>query len=166
MERKIKSVCNGSTNKIVYRATKKRTFKTITGDEQKMNTEEIKLLQAQNEALKKQCNSLQQEVKQWKHEYEMFDACIELEKGKIAELKAENERLKTQYNCYACGNCKGKEDYKNLEKHHIGLRKQFDKKVQTLQEIKAIAEYSIMHNEKLNSNYQIILQLITKAEEE
>ena len=28
----------------------------------------------------------------------------------LTELKAENERLKTQYNCYACGNCKGKED--------------------------------------------------------
>ena len=43
-----------------------------------MNAEEIKLLQAQNEALKKQCNSLQQEVKQWKHEYEILDAAIEL----------------------------------------------------------------------------------------
>jgi cell division protein FtsB len=61
-----------------------------------MNTEEIKLLQAQNEALKKQCNNLQQEVKQWKHEYEMLDACIELEQGKIAELKAENDRLKEE----------------------------------------------------------------------
>ena len=78
MERKIKSVCNGSTNEVIQRRTKKRTFKTITGDEQKMNAEEIKLLQAQNEALKKQCNSLQQEVKQWKHEYEMLDSAIEL----------------------------------------------------------------------------------------
>ena len=86
-----------------------------------MNAEEIKLLQAQNEALKKQCNSLQQEVKQWKHEYEMLDACIELEQRKvaelqgkldaykmsenkaneiIAELKAENERLKEDIKFY------------------------------------------------------------------
>ena len=43
-----------------------------------MNAEEIKLLLAQNEALKKQCNSLQQEVKQWKYEYEMLDSAIEL----------------------------------------------------------------------------------------
>ena len=43
-----------------------------------LSIQEIKLLQAQNEALKKQCNSLQQEVKQWKHEYEMLDAAIEL----------------------------------------------------------------------------------------
>ena len=58
----------------------------------------------------------------------------------LKRLEQENERLKTQYNCYACGNCKGKEDYINLEKHHIGLRKQFDKKVHTLQEIKEIAD--------------------------
>ena len=43
-----------------------------------LSIQEIKLLQAQNKALKKQCNSLQQEVKQWKHEYEMLDAAIEL----------------------------------------------------------------------------------------
>ena len=45
---------------------------------QKMCIEELKLLQAQNEELKKQNTSLQQEVKQWKHEYEMLDAVIEL----------------------------------------------------------------------------------------
>lgn len=73
MERKIKSVCNGSTNKIVYRATKKRTFKTITGDEQKMNTEEIKLLQAQNEQLKKQNRDLQTELSELKIKYELLE---------------------------------------------------------------------------------------------
>lgn len=83
-----------------------------------------------------------------------------------AELKAENERLKTQYNCYACGNCKGKEDYINLEKHHKGLRKQFDKKVQTLQEIKAVAKTG-MHCEGMGCDFMPkILDLITKAEEE
>lgn len=41
-------------------------------------------------------------------------------------LQEENEKIKKQYNCYACGNCGGKEDYINLEKHHKGLRKQFD----------------------------------------
>lgn len=83
-----------------------------------MNAEEIKLLQAQNEALKKQCNNLQQEVKQWKHEYEMLDACIELEQGKIAELKAENDRLnkilqeiKTiAERCNLCEECSGLDD--------------------------------------------------------
>lgn len=41
-------------------------------------------------------------------------------------LEQENEKIKKQYNCYACGNCKGTEDYINLEKHHKGLRKRFD----------------------------------------
>ena len=48
---------------------------------------------------------------------------------KYERLQAENEKLKTQYNCYACGNCRGTEDYINLEKHHKGLRKQFDELV-------------------------------------
>ena len=65
------------------------------------------------------------------------------------EIKAENDRLKEL-------KCKFKEYCTcNTEKY-----------VQCLQEIKEIAEYSIMHNENLNSNYQIILQKITKAEEE
>lgn len=42
------------------------------------------------------------------------------------DLQAELNTVKQQYNCYSCGGCKGKEDYRNLEKHHLGLRKQFD----------------------------------------
>ena len=55
-------------------------------------------------------------------------------------LKEENGKLKTQYNCYACGNCKGKEDYINLEKHHKGLRKQFDKQNKKLRDIQEIVQ--------------------------
>lgn len=100
----------------------------------------IKLLKAQNDGLKIQNKDLQRENVELKEKIKKYAAINEQETKDYAELKAENERLKTQYNCYACGNCKGKEDYINLEKHHKGLRKQFDKKVQTLQEIKAIAE--------------------------
>jgi len=56
----------------------------------------------------------------------------------LKRAEQEIKRVKTQYNCYACGNCKGKEDYKNLEKHHIGLRKQFDKYYQALEEIRDV----------------------------
>ena len=58
-----------------------------------MNAEEIKLLQAQNEALKKQCNSLQQEVKQWKHEYEMLE--LQMSRENVKEYMSKisiNER--------------------------------------------------------------------------
>lgn len=43
-----------------------------------INENEINLLKAQNEQLKKQNQSLQQEVKQWKKEYKLLDACLEL----------------------------------------------------------------------------------------
>ena len=84
----------------------------------------------------------------------------------LQRVKAENEKLKKQYNCYACGGCKGKEDYINLEKHHKGLRKQFDKFWNTLQEIKEIAEIG-MHCEGVGCDFMPkILALITKAESE
>lgn len=110
-----------------------------------------------------------------------FENCPNFERlgkkfaDRISELEAENELIKTQYNCYACGNCKGKEDYINLEKHHKGLRKQFDKKVQTLQEIKKyiakICKEDCGYIEKkrcldCDCRFGAILDLITKAEEE
>ena len=79
------------------------------------------------------------------------------------ELKAENERLKAEIK-------NNKSAYQvELGTYNMecgNLLKENENLLQTLQEIKEIAEYSIMHNENLNSNYQIILQLITKAEEE
>ena len=126
---------------------------------------------------------LEQENAELKAKIKKYAAINEQETKDYAELKAENERLKTQYNCYACGNCKGKEDYINLEKHHIGLGKEFDKKVQTLQEIKAIAENCISKDACFECKYsddcyiedaeiptydicKLLIQLITKAEEE
>ena len=113
-----------------------------------------------------------------KAENERLKSQLDFEVQKKEVFETENERLKTQYNCYACGNCKGKEDYINLEKHHIGLRKQFDKKVQTLQEIKAIADarcneckygkdgITCKFGDCGEAKLHLITQLITKAEEE
>ena len=38
--------------------------------------------------------TLKQEIEQWKHEYEVLDACCELAQGKIAELKQDIEAYK------------------------------------------------------------------------
>ena len=105
------------------------------------------------------------------------DIICQEEDCQLCKFKTENELIKAQYNCYTCGNCKGKEDYINLEKHHKGLRKQFDKKVRALQEIKAVAEaiekelepQSVEHQLRLRGKRElasIILDLITKAEKE
>ena len=53
------------------------------------------------------------------------------------KLKQQCDELKKQYNCYACGTCNGKEDYRNLERHHIGLRKSFDELHKQLDQLKA-----------------------------
>lgn len=98
------------------------------------------------------------------------DIICQEEDCQLCKFKTENELIKAQYNCYACGNCKGKEDYINLEKHHKGLRKQFDKKVRALQEIKAVAEdstrtYDYLLGQEYAELVDKILDLITKAEE-
>lgn len=38
-------------------------------------------------------------------------------KNKLQAKEQECEKLKKQYNCNACGTCKGKEDYKNMQRH-------------------------------------------------
>lgn len=62
------------------------------------------------------------------------------------DLQTELNTVKQQYNCYACGGCKGKEDYVNLEKHHLGLRKQFDKYNSALNEIENILLWKFGEN--------------------
>lgn len=121
-----------------------------------LSIDEINLLQAQNEGLKKQNAELQREN---------------------AELKAENERLKSEiknnksayevelgtYNM-ECGNLL--EENKELAHYLACMTEQRNKANTCLQEIKAIAETG-MHCEGMGCDFMPkILDLITKAEEE
>ena len=81
-----------------------------------------------------------------KPEIKTIDSEIAL---KNIELRQENEKIKKQYNCYACGNCGGKEDYINLEKHHKGLRKQFDELAKRNNTLSLRIEELENENEKL-----------------
>lgn len=54
----------------------------------------------------------------------------------LKRLQAENERLKKQYNCYACDSCGGKEDYINMKRHTENAIKTVHKYSQALQEIR------------------------------
>lgn len=130
--------------------------------------------------------TLKQEIEQWKHEYEVLDACCELAQGKIEELKAENDSLKEenyqlQKDCQICENFIDFIPCKPIRDMDYDLQKvinQRDNYYQTLQEIKTIAEKIIIaytgiakSNEKLKAfdlrnRLQQILQKITKAEEE
>jgi hypothetical protein len=95
-----------------------------------------------------------EQIEQWKHEYEVLDACLELTQGKIAELKAENNRLKEL-------KCKFKEYCTcNTEKY-----------VKCLQEIKGVVTALYMNNwlqmnKTARKSIQLLQDLITKAEEE
>lgn len=73
-------------------------------------------------------------------------------KSNYEELEKENEELKKELSTYGatgiCETC--------IEKANVLC----DKYREILKEIQEIAEYSIMHNTNLNSNYQLILQKI------
>jgi len=72
----------------------------------------------------------------------------------LEKLQQENEKIKKQYNCYACGNCNGKEDYINLEKHHKGLRKQFDELVKRNNTLSLRIEELEKEKEELKKYYK------------
>ena len=101
---------------------------------------QLKRLQQENEDLKTYIQKMD------KPEIKTIDGEIAL---KNIELQQENKKIKKQYNCYACGNCRGKEDYINLEKHHKEVRKQFDKLVKRNNTLSLRIEELEKENEKL-----------------
>lgn len=110
----------------------------------------------------KKCNSYDKQVGC----YHTFDGKCNKENCQVYNLLQENEKLKTQYNCYACGNCKGKEDYINLEKHHKGLRKVFDKLHTENEKLKEEVEnFKKMFEEQFEYK-EINLKKIEKLKEE
>lgn len=106
------------------------------------NGNEIYKCSSRQDCCYKQLKRLEQENKELKH----YLACMTEQRNKA---QTENERLKVQYNCYACGNCKGKEDYINLEKHHKGLRKQFEKYYQQTLDDEIQINELMQENERL-----------------
>jgi uncharacterized protein YigA (DUF484 family) len=80
----------------------------------------------------------------------------------IAELKAENDKLKEEINKLD----KKHEDYCNIM--YWQMKEQMDKYHQTLQEIKNIAEDAYENESEYQATgvYSEIIQLINKAEEE
>ena len=59
------------------------------------------------------------------------------------QLQKECERLKKQYNCYACDTCGGKEDYINMKRHAENAIKTVHKYSQALQEIRCVVDKNI-----------------------
>lgn len=132
--------------------------------------------------------TLKQEIEQWKHEYEVLDACCELAQSKIEELKAENERLKEEIKevkKYQYEQEYLDKEIEEMQKALKTLAEGLNKRQMLLQEIKNIAgkpkpfidfseiktateveyDYAAICNE-FELRLHKVLELITKAESE
>ncbi len=142
-----------------------------------LSVEQINKLESENERLTK-------EVVQWKHEYEMLDACCELYSAKLKELKAENDLLKEVNQSLsmlgtdlASANETVRKEFFRADKNKDMWREKAENLQKTLQEIKKIAEenqfyfgegtiVSYKTIKQLATNFEQILNFITKAESE
>ena len=61
-----------------------------------------------------------------------FEALIE----ELEHKNQECEKVKRQYNCYACDTCHGKEDYRNIKRHFENLLPTYHKKLEELEKYK------------------------------
>ena len=89
-----------------------------------------------------------------------YDVC---EYQLCERLEKENEKIKKQYNCYACNNCGGKEDYINLAKHHLGLRKQFDEFVKRNNTLSLRIEDIKKENEELKKGNDYLMEVVNES---
>lgn len=160
-----------------------------------MNDKELqKIIDTKNGTI----SVLKDTVKKWVREYNMLDACIELQNEKINAYKmSENEaneiiaELKAEIKKYAAINEQETKDYAELKAENERLKREMTELEEkfltlngksysyytTLQEIKAIVEENkfyfvegtIIRYETIKqivTNFEKILDLITKAEEE
>ncbi len=90
-------------------------------------------------------------------------------KQQLKSKKWECEKLKTQYNCYACETCKGKEDYRNMKRHCENAIKAIHKYQQALDRIQQEVKWVVNNRECFNlqdaDRCDRILDIINKAKE-
>lgn len=82
-------------------------------------------------------------------------------KKQLQAKEQECEKLKTQYNCYACETCNGREDYRNMKRHCENAIKAIHRYKQSLDEIE-----KYIKNQLDESAINSIQSIINKAKKE
>lgn len=82
-------------------------------------------------------------------------------KQQLQAKEQECEKLKTQYNCYACETCNGREDYRNMKRHCENAIKAIHRYKQSLDEIE-----KYIKNQLDESAINSIQSIINKAKKE
>ena len=93
---------------------------------------------------------------------EYCKSCYELTE-KLQAKEQECEKIKKQYNCYACETCNGKEDYRNMKRHCENAIKANHKYKQILEEIEEFCTVYSDNHDAYETVYKFILSIINKA---
>lgn len=96
---------------------------------------------------------------------------IKVLQEKLKYKEKECEKLKTQYNCYACETCNGREDYRNMKRHCENAIKAIHRYKQSLDEIEKYIKNQLdeFGNDVYNmdkSAINSIQSIINKAKEQ
>lgn len=90
----------------------------------------------------------------------------------LKNKEQECEKLKTQYNCYACETCKGKEDYRNMKRHCENAIKANHRYKQALDEIEGVADSNLCDDDRdvcpddCLCDWKVVKDIINKAKEQ
>lgn len=80
---------------------------------------------------------LKKEIEKWKRQAELDSDTTDRLSKQLEQKEQECEKLKKQYNCYACDTCKGKEDYRNIKIHCENAIKSLHNKQAEYDQLKA-----------------------------
>lgn len=136
----------------------------------------IKTVETSRNELEQECEKLKTQTSNFMNGEYCANGCKKMHKqfkkvhNNLVEenkkLKQECEELKKQYNCYACGTCNGKEDYKNMQRHCENAIKANHKYKQSLDEIKEFCTVYSNNHDAYETVYKYILNIINKAKEQ
>lgn len=103
-------------------------------------------------------------MKELEQQLKRKEQTLENLQEQLKHKEQECEKLKTQYNCYACGTCKGKEDYRNMARHCENAIKANHRYKQSLDEIEKYLDAQQQYFD--GEDYHNLLDIINKVKEQ
>ena len=153
---------NGLTYKDIAELAKKSI--RLTAENRRLE-DEIEKLRGECEQSEYDYQKQLKNTNKWIAECEDLQKQLQAKEQECEELKQEKEKIKMQYNCYACGTCNGKEDYKNMQRHFEKAIVQNHNYERALDKIENLCKQVSQNNKQAYISTSCILVIINKAKD-